>query len=308
MDIPRDELRRELKAADRANDEAMAAHQRALASAFEDDGELSADQKAGMLLGGLARRRFLTIGGLSVATAAVLAACGPSNSTGNVPQEGEAPVHHRHPGPQLHRRGAAAHGVVAGAQRHRRLRGGHRPARRRRHDAARLFQAHHTAHAQSLEQQTIKLGGEAFTTANPVVDAKVIQPALGLVKTATDALQLAHALEEVAAHTYQTVVPLLSVPALRGAIMTIGSIEARHAAVLAKVLGALPYPAPTSVPGAGAATTPAPTTTTTIAGTQVAGPVLYVVPGSFEPLSATQALLGDTIVSLDPLGPNSYAY
>ncbi len=308
MDIPRDELRRELKAADRANDAAMVAHQRALATAFDDDAELSADEKAGMLLGGLARRRFLTIGGLSVATAAVLAACGPSKSTGNVPQEGAAPSTTGIPARNytdvvlLRTASSLEHNAIAAYEAAVGLLEG--PAR----DAARLFQAHHAAHAQSLQQQTIKLGGEAYTTANPVVDAKVIQPALALVKTATDALQLAHALEELAAHTYQTVVPLLSVPALRGAIMAIGSIEARHAAVLAKVLGALPYPVPAAIPGAGAATTPAPTTTTTVAGAQLAGPVLYVVPGSFEPLAATPALLGETIVSVDPLGPNSYAY
>lgn len=307
MDHSRDELRRSLKGIDRANDEAMAAQQRALAAAFEGDAELTADQRAGMLLGGLARRRFLTLGGFSVATAAVLAACGTSTTPTAVPQEGEAPptsglaarpyndIVLLRTASSLEHNAIAAYEAAAGVLEGDAL------------NVARLFQAHHTAHAQSLEQQTIKLGGEAYTKANPVVDEKVLQPSLALVKTPTDALQLAHALENVAAHTYQTVVPLLSQPALRGAIMSIGSIEARHAAVLAKVLGALPYPTPAAVPGAGPAPAPA-ATTTTVAGQTVVGPTLYIIPGSFEPLAATQVLLGETTESIDVLGPNSFMY
>ena len=60
-------------------------------AAILHDDHASADEKAGLLLGSLARRRFLAIGGLSVATAAVVAACGDDGPPDNVPQSGTAP-------------------------------------------------------------------------------------------------------------------------------------------------------------------------------------------------------------------------
>lgn len=306
MDIPRDELHRERRVIDQANAEAMRHQATVLAAAFEDDDTASAGDKAGLLLGGLARRRFLTIGGFSVATAAVLAACGTSSSTTAVPQAGETPVTTALPtrnyndvvllrtAASLERNAIAAYAaaipLLSGATK----------------AAAETFSDHHEAHALALDEQTKKLGGEAYTKPNPVVDERVLQPALLLVKTDVDALWLAHALEEVAAHTYQTVVPLLSLPALRQAIMSIGSVEARHATVLAKVLGAALTPVGAGLAAAGPPTTAPPTTTAPASG--VAAPPLYLLPGSFEPVTASQTHLSGQTLTIAPLGPNSFMY
>jgi hypothetical protein len=307
MDISRDELRRQLRDADRANDQAVAAQRRMLARVFDGDDELSGEQKADLLLGGLARRRFLAIGGIGVATAAVLAACGGKGTTEAVPQEGLAPSTTGLPtrnysdvvllrtGASLERSVVAAYDAAIAL-----LDGDVR-------NTARMFQAHHQAHAAAFDLQTTKAGGEAFSGSNPVVDDKVIKPALALVKNPAAALKLAHALENVAAHTYQTLVPLMSLPALRASLMSVGSVEARHAAILANVLGGLSYPGVPATPAVGAAPTTAAATTTTVAG-EIAGPLIYVVPGSFEPVAATQVALGAKLVSIDPLGPNSYSY
>lgn len=306
MDFSRDELNRERRAIDKANAEAMRAQATLLSAAFEDDNGTTAEHKAELLLGGLARRRFLTIGGISVATAAVLAACGPGNLDTAVPQSGEAPTTTGLPtrnysdvvllrtAASLERNAIAAYGAAAG------LLSGATKA------AAETFQAHHEAHALALDEQTEKLGGEPYTQPNPVVDERVLKPALTLVKTDVDALWLAHALESVAAHTYQTVVPLLSLPALRQAIMSIGSIEARHATVLAKVLGAKPFPALSSLPAAGPTTSAAGTATTAAA--TGGAPDIYLVPGSFEPVGASPVFLSGQTLSVSPLGPNSFMY
>lgn len=306
MDFSNDELRRERRAIDQANAEAMRAQATVLAAAFEDDDETSAGDRAELLLGGLARRRFLTVGGFSVAAAAVLAACGTSSSGTAVPQAGETPVTTALPtrtyndvvllrtAASLERSAIAAYTaaitLLSGATK----------------AAAETFADHHEAHALALDEQTKKLGGEPYTKANPVVDERVLQPALTLVKTDVDALWLAHALEDVAAHTYQTVVPLLSKPVLRQAIMSIGSVEARHATVLAKVLGASLTPIGVGIPAAGPSTTVPPTTAAPTTG--VAAPTLYLLPGSFEPVGASPVHLSGETSSIAPLGPNSFMY
>ena len=306
MEISRDQVRRQRRAIDRANDQAMRATAQVMAAAFEDERSTD-DDRARVALGGLARRRFLTIGGFSVAAAALLAACGAEDSVGGVPKEGEAPSTTAlaaraytdaillRTAASLERSAMAAYDAALGV-----LTG---PAR----DVAAQFKVHHQAHAAAMDDQVRKLGGQPYTTSNPAFDEKVLNPALALVKSDQDALQLAHAIENVAAHTYQAFVPLLAVPALRSAAMTIGSVEARHAALLAGVLGAATAPSVAALPAAGATSTVAAATTTTVAGA-VAVPGIYVVPGSFEPLAASTALVGGQLLTIAPLGPNSYAY
>jgi hypothetical protein len=59
-----------------------------------------------------------------------------------------------------------------------------------------------------------------------------VQPALDVLADEAGVVQLAYDLEAAAAQTYAFAGGALSVPALRSTIMTIGGIEARHAAVL----------------------------------------------------------------------------
>ena len=75
-------------------------------------------------------------------------------------------------------------------------------------------------------------------------------------------MNLALALEEAAAQTYVFAGGALSTPALRSTIMTIGGVEARHAAVLRMAaLGQSPLDVFPDVAASSPATTPWPAST-----------------------------------------------
>jgi hypothetical protein len=86
-------------------------------------------------------------------------------------------------------------------------------------------------------------------------------------------------------------------------------VEARHAAIVARLMpDYLVVPAPVD-PSAAATATVAGTTTTVPA---VGGPAelapVYQVPGPFQPLTSVQITIGIETINADPLGPNSYMY
>ena len=99
-------------------------------------------------------------------------------------------------------------------------------------DAASMFAGHHQQHLDALNGVITKAGGTAVTEQNKAVYDALIAPALAAAKTEGDAVKLAVMLEEAAAQTYVFAGGALSTPALRSTIMTIGGVEARHAAVL----------------------------------------------------------------------------
>jgi hypothetical protein len=72
-----------------------------------------------------------------------------------------------------------------------------------------------------------------------VFDA-LVKPAVDAAASEADIVKLAFDLESAAAQTYVFAGGALSVPALRSTIMTIGGIEARHAAILQVVAQAMP--------------------------------------------------------------------
>ena len=102
-------------------------------------------------------------------------------------------------------------------------------------DAAKMFAGHHQMHLDALNGVITGAGAEAVTEQNAAVFNALIKPSLDKAKTETDALMIALALEEAAAQTYAFAGGTLSTPALRSTIMTIGGVEARHAAVLRMV-------------------------------------------------------------------------
>jgi rubrerythrin len=145
-------------------------------------------------------------------------------------------------------------------------------------DIAERLRDDHRGHADAVNGLVTKLGGTPFTCGNPRLHEVYIAPALALItdeaneNPSLDVVVLAHALENLAAQTYQSVVTMLSDKALRQAAMTIGQEEARHAAVLAQALnpglaGVLPSideatgkPKVAAVPGAFGPLTPIPVT------------------------------------------------
>jgi len=145
-------------------------------------------------------------------------------------------------------------------------------------DIAKRLRDDHRGHADAINGLVTQLGGKPFTCGNPRLNEIYISPALALINEADnenpalDVVVLAHALENLAAQTYQGVVTLLSDKSLRQAAMSIGQDEARHAAVLAQALnpgiaGVLPSvneatgkPNVATVPGAFGPLTPIPVT------------------------------------------------
>ena len=109
-------------------------------------------------------------------------------------------------------------------------------------DIAKRLRDDHAGHANAINGLITELGGTPFTCGNPRLNEIYIAPALALItdadneNPALDVVVLAHALENLAAQTYQGVVTLLSERDLRRAAMGIGQDEARHAAVLAQAL------------------------------------------------------------------------
>jgi len=313
MDVSRDEVRRQLMAVDRLQAVALPRWREALARVFSGDARVSASGKADLLVGGLARRRFIQIGGISVATAAVLAACGDEEA-GNVPSAGL-------PSPTTGLPERTVDDIVL-----------LRTASSLEHSIVftyeavlplvtplvastlELFRDHHEAHAREVESATEDVGGEAFTEPNPVVQSNTIEPTLEVITSQGDPeVQLqqiiifAHSLEDMAAATYQSTVPLLTVPSLREAAMSVGSVEARHAAVLAGLVeGSAPVAAletldPSATTSPGSTTTVAgepdtgDSTTTTSPNLAVPESGVFQVPGAFGSLATS-------------LGPNSYMY
>ena len=106
-------------------------------------------------------------------------------------------------------------------------------------DAAKLFQAQHKEHSALFQAATKNAGGEPFTMANPAVLA-ALQPTIKALTDETGIVKLAFSLETAAAETYQSNVGMFMDLTLNAAIMSVGGVEARHAAVLATVLAQNP--------------------------------------------------------------------
>ena len=210
--------------------------------------------KADVVLGGLARRRFLRIGATSVAAAAVLGACGGDDddaateaTTTTVPKATPADV--------TVLRTASSLELVAASVYDQAIESGlvTTPAVT---DAARTFMSQHEDHAAVFEALTKKFGGEPYTEPNPAVTQQ-LQPRVAALASERDVVALALELERAAAATYFASVGTFGELSLNEIVMSVGGVEARHAAVLAGVLGqpgvpgAFATPAGAVAPGTG---------------------------------------------------------
>jgi hypothetical protein len=262
------------------------------------------------------RRSFLRLGGFAVASTAVLAACGgQDNGEGPevIPQSGTAPPLAELPdlrvsdglllrtAASLHYNGIdlidgldklGALGVVA--------------------DAAKAYRGILQTQADALNGAVQSLDGTPFAGSNPVVDKKIIQPALGLVGASDakqdDGARLVHAFVTLAATTHQALVPAFSLPGLRQAAMQVGSVHATTATLLAAAISpdnvvsaedvaeaAPAAPVTTVAEASGLPTTIPPETKTTESEIPYVPPVeVYQVPSAFGTLSPVQVTLGNS--------------
>lgn len=146
--------------------------------------------------------------------------------------------------------------------------------------AVNRFMADHERHANAINTLVREAKGTPWTCGNERIERLYVEPAIELITdsdnpdTALDTVAFAHALETLAAQTYQSVVSMLSTPALRAAAMRVGQDEARHSAILALVLN----------PGYGGV---GPSVDE-----ETGRPNIAAVPASFGPLSGIPVALG----------------
>ncbi len=240
MDMPQDEIRRQLRDADRAQADALPRWKRALDRTIE---EPHSPALTAAVLNVPTRRGFLKIGGLTIAGAAVVAACTPEPKKEQITQTGQTPtttaaLPYEEAGDiatditllrvaqSIEKLAIAAYDAAIGAN----LLSGAAA------DAAKLFRDHHNEHFGLLRSTVTGIGGESYDQANPALVKAVLEPAAASIKdgkaTAAAILELAAELEDTAAQTYTNAVTLLTTAELRQAIMSIGAVEARHVAVL----------------------------------------------------------------------------
>ncbi|MCU1391788.1 MAG: hypothetical protein JWM34_216 [Ilumatobacteraceae bacterium] len=275
-DLNNDEIRRQLRAIDTMNKEAMPQWRGALNRIFGDP-NMSSDEKAALLgVPAPGRRDLFKMGGAAILGAAVLAACGSDDkktatttattaastttagTTAPTTAATTAPTTAATSGTTATSDTTATSGSTATSDTT--AAGGNMDLTLAKTaasleklavnvygtaaallttpavlDAAKLFAGHHQMHLDALNGVITGAGATAVTEQNDAVFNALIKPSLDKAKTESDALMIAVALEEAAAQTYCFAGGTLSTPALRSTIMTIGGVEARHAAVLRMV-------------------------------------------------------------------------
>ena len=255
MDINNDELKRELRDLDKEHREAMPKWRESLFRLF-DDKDTPTEAKADALLGGFNRRRFMKLSGLVVVGGAVLAACGDDDKDSEAGGTTETSTTTAPPAAggnktdQTIARTAASLEIFAVAVYDKAIMNAEAlkisdPVAK----AAVLFKSQHDEHAKAFNAAATQLGGQPYNEPNPTA-AKAFETQIAALKTEQDVLKFAFELEEIAAQTYQGVGMMLSTPALRQTAMTVGGVEARHMAVLAKFITP-----PMTVPAVGFQTT-----------------------------------------------------
>jgi hypothetical protein len=246
MDISNDFVRREANESQIEHTSSMRSMRELVNRLFGDTTE-SGIAKADFATGGVNRRKFMQIGGLTVATAAVFAACGSDDSDGTATAAGDNSTDTTMgsdgkgaDGDIQILRTASSLEVLAVDVYQKAIDSGLVKTAAVA-DAAKLFQAQHKEHSELFQGATKKLGGEAFDKPNPVV-LQSLQGPIGALKDEMGVLELALMLEQAAAATYQSTVGAFKDASLNQAAMSVGGVEARHVAVLSSVLKKAPVP------------------------------------------------------------------
>ncbi len=235
MDLNNDELRRQLKSIDADNKAVMPKWYDGLRRIVGGGTTMTTDEKAAVLgVPSPGRRNFFKVGGATLMGAAVLAACsgddsddaGGTSTTGADGDGADMDLALARTAASLEKLAVDTYATAAGSGLVTTAAIG---------DAAGLFMDHHQQHLDALNGAIKSAGGNEVTEANAAVFDAMVKPAIDALKDEAGVVQLALDLELAAAQTYVFAGGALSQPALRSTIMTIGGIEARHAAVLIAV-------------------------------------------------------------------------
>lgn len=232
MDLNNDELRRELKSIDADHRDATPRWASALRQIVGGGTKMSQDEKAALLgVPSPGRRQLFKLGGATIIGAAVLAACGDDDDDKG--DDGDAMGEGGQMDLALARTAASLEQLAVDT--YTTAAGSGLVTTKGIGDAAALFMSHHQDHLDALNSTIKGAGGKEVTEANQAVFDAMVKPALDALKDEAGVVQLALDLELAAAQTYAFAGGALSAPALRSTIMTIGGVEARHAAVLTVV-------------------------------------------------------------------------
>jgi len=234
------------------------------------------------------RRQLLRTGGLTLSLGAIIAACGEDRAGGTDPgRVGEAPSVTPLPegtvddivllrtAQSLEHSAIDAYAAARGLD----VLSAHQDA------IAQRFVDDHTGHSVALGGFITDAGGEEFACANPWVTRRVITPIFDAIDDSDDPLRdvlnVAHALESLAAASYQSLVGSLTLPDLRMKIMQIGADENRHAAALAIAITGAPdgYVSPLLLGETAPEEEPE-------------FPALWAVPSTFGMVSAVELVVG----------------
>jgi hypothetical protein len=324
-EISVDELRREVRALAATAGRDAASAQRIYRRLLDTAPGSTETQRA--LLG---RRDIFRIGGFTVATAAVISACGEHERgqvgrVGNVPTTVPLPDVNVNNNTLLRTASSLEHSIISV---YNQVVGNSELLDPKYNDLIKRYIDDHQEHAALFEGLTTTGGGTPWTCGNPKIDDTIINPVMqriteGAPATATvkaippsddprrDILNFAHGLESMAGASYQSFVVQFSDPKLRADSMTVGAREGRHAALLAininpaRPAGLVNFnDAVNAEPESPPTTTIAPTTTVQdIAAPSGGGageapppqteiPTVTAIPGQFGSLGAVQIVVG----------------
>jgi hypothetical protein len=252
MDLNRDELRRQLAESKKDHAESMPRFREALKQLFDPDRPRSADDAVAKatLLGVPSRRAFLAIGGVGVASSAILVGCGQPKAPESIAQTGTTPIQPLSttttaPGSPANDlvmlRTSSSIEVLAIQTYQKAIESGAltTPAVK---SAAELFMSQHEDHQNLLKTITSDAGGQPWTQANFYLSYELVDPTVASTKTQDQWLALATLLENTASQTYSYAGGTMTTPSLRASLMSIGATEARHLTVLYAAQGLVPVP------------------------------------------------------------------
>lgn len=238
MEINNDFVRREARDSQVEHTASMKTMRDLVGRLFGDSNE-SGIAKADFATGGLNRRRFMQIGGLTVATAAIFAACGSDSddaaSAIDEADDEDSPMGGDAAESDITILRTASSLEVLAVDVYQKAIDSGLVKTAAIGDAAKLFQEQHREHAGLFQGATKKLGGEEMTEANPVV-LQSLQGPLAALTDELSVVRLALTLEQAAAATYQSTAGAFKDVSLNQAAMSVGGVEARHVAVLSSVL------------------------------------------------------------------------
>jgi len=275
------------------------------------------------------RRDVLRLGGLSLATAAVISAC-TEHARGEVGRVGAVPTTAKLPDAVvtnitlLRTAASLEHSII---NVYNQIIGKSDLLDPKYNDMFTRFRDDHVSDAKVFEDLTTAAGGTAWTCSNPKLDDVIMNPVLNRVTKTTpatatskaikpsddprrDMLNFAHGLESMGAATQQALVSLFTNPTMRAKAMTVGAREARHAALLALTInpdrpgGLVNFSDAVNAEPASPPTTLAATTTTQNIAAPAGGgkpaaavqlteiPSLTAIPSQFGGLAAIQIVVG----------------